>query len=152
MEEEADSRTTPMGMYHFAQSYALSAKCLNEKKVKATHPDAPIRFLYCHAIELYLKSYLLLQGITINVLSSRGFGHNLEKLLSKSIEYGLTITVEHQDHIQLANQAIRDRYIETGYQTVLLPETLSAICSNLNQQIGRPIYNAAGIARSPSLV
>jgi hypothetical protein len=153
VEEEAIIQTTPIGMFHYAQSYALSAKSLNEKRIEATHPNAPIRFLYCHAIELYLKAYLLLHGISLSDLSSRALGHNLEKLMSKAVEYGLEITAEHQDAIQLANQAnldgYRDRYIRTGYRTVLLPEVLLAICSDLNQQIGGPIYTAAGVARSP---
>jgi hypothetical protein len=153
MAEEAIIRTTAIGMFHFAQSYALSAKSLNEKRVNATHPDAPIRFLYCHAIELYLKAYLLLQGTTLSVLKSKAFGHNLSKLMSKSVEFGLEITMEHQVAIQLANQAnlddYPDRYIKTGYRTVVLPEVLSAVCSDLNQQIGGSIYTAAGVDRNP---
>jgi hypothetical protein len=67
--------------------------------------------------------------------------------------HGLGVTPGHQDAIPLANQAnldgYRDRYIRTGYRTVLLPEVLLAICSDLNQQIGGPIYTAASVARYP---
>jgi hypothetical protein len=151
--EEAIIRTTAIGMFHFAQSYALSAKSLDENRINATHPDAPIRFLYCHAIELYLKAYLLFQGTTLSELKSNPLGHNLVNLVSKSVEFGLEITKEHQDAIQLANQGnlddYRDRYIQTGYRTVVSPEVLSAVCCGLNQQIGGSIYTAAGVGRNP---
>ena len=95
---------------------------------------------------------MLIQGIAISELSGKNFGHDLEKLLSKSVELGLAVTAEHQSAIQLANQAIRDnyrdKYIETGHRTIVLPEVLSAICSSVNQQIGGPIYRANGLRRS----
>jgi hypothetical protein len=150
VEEEANCRTTPIGMFHFAHSYALSASKLNDDRIRATHPDAPIRFLFCHAIELYFKSYRLLKGVTIEELKRRNYGHDLERLLRKSVELGLTIPKEHEDWVGIANQAIRDRYIETGFRTVVLPEALLGICSGLNAQIGPLVYKKAGMARKPA--
>jgi hypothetical protein len=35
---------------------------LHHAKVKVTHPDAPITLLLAHAVELYIKAFLRLQG------------------------------------------------------------------------------------------
>jgi hypothetical protein len=136
-------------MLHYAHAYAASAIALTKVKIDTTHPDAPVRFLFSHAIELYLKAYLLLKEVPVEDLRSREFGHNLEKLASEAVNLGLCVSPEHRAGIGLANEAMLDRYIETGVRRVLPPESLSAICSNLNEQIGPAIYLAAGLTRRP---
>ncbi len=61
-------RLTPLGFFHFAASYRACAEKLRVCKLRATHPHAPLTFLYYHAIELYLKAFL------------RAHGHGSEKL------------------------------------------------------------------------
>jgi len=58
MEADDEHRTNSVGLFHTAESYWRSAVALREAKVRATHPDNPIRLLYYHAIELYLKAFL----------------------------------------------------------------------------------------------
>lgn len=149
MDNEVETRTTPVGMFHYAHAYAASAMTLNEVDIDIIHADAPVRFLFSHAIELYLKAYLLLKGVTVEELRSRALGHNLKKLTSKAVKLGLSVSKEHKTWIWLANEAILDRYIETGARTVLLPEGLSAICSNLHEQIGPAVYQDRGLTRLP---
>ena len=149
MDDKVETRTTPVGMFHYAHAYAASAMTLNEVDVDTIRSDAPVRFLFSHAIELYLKAYLLLKGVTVEELRSRALGHNLKKLTSKAVELGLSVSEEHCLSIEVANEAILDRYIETGARTVLLPESLSAICANLHEQIGPDVYLAAGLTRKP---
>jgi HEPN domain-containing protein len=136
-------------MFHYAHAYAASAMTLNEVGVDTIHADAPVRFLFSHAIELYLKAYLLLKGLTVDELRSRALGHNLKKLASKSVKLGLSVSNEQRKWIVLANEAILDRYIETGSRTVLLPESLSEICQSLHEQIGSAVYQQRGLARQP---
>ena len=122
---------------------------LNDVDIDTIHSDAPVRFLFSHAIELYLKAYLMLRGVTIEELRSRALGHDLKRLTEKAVELGLSVSEEHRLSIEVANEAILDRYIETGVRTVLLPEGLSAICSNLHEQVGPSVYLAAGLTRKP---
>ena len=73
-EENEKARSTPMGFYHYAQSYREAANLLtNADKTsrKATHPEAPIRFLYYHAIELYLKAFLRTHCARLGSISTR---------------------------------------------------------------------------------
>lgn len=41
-----------------AEAYRLSAMALETTKVRIGHADSPIRFLYYHALKLYLKALL----------------------------------------------------------------------------------------------
>lgn len=145
-----ETRTTPVGMLHYAHAYAVSAITLAKEDIGVTHSDAPVRFLFSHAIELYIKAYLLLKGVPVKELRSRALGHDLKKLTSKAVELGLDVSEEHRLSIEVANEAILDRYIETGARTVLLPDGWSEICSNLHEQIGPAVYLAAGLPRKPT--
>ena len=53
-----DERTNAVGLFNTARSYWRSAEYLNVANLSVTHPQAPVTFLFCHAIELYLKAYL----------------------------------------------------------------------------------------------
>ncbi|MDQ4420750.1 hypothetical protein OOT33_09935 [Sphingobium sp. DEHP117] len=91
----------------------------------------------------------MLNGVTIEELRSRALGHNLKMLTGRAVKLGLDVPKVHRQSMEVANEAILDRYIETGARTVLLPEGLSEICSNLHEQIGPAVYLAAGLSRKP---
>ena len=147
-EEECEKdRTTAIGLFHFAHSYAMSASALCDIKLHSTHPDSPIRYLYSHAIELYLKAYLLMNGITLDELRSRALGHRMSRLADKAISFGLAIDSVQRAQIELLNQAIDDRYIKTGSRTVLPNGTLHGICVHLHHEIGPKVYERSGITR-----
>lgn len=122
---------------------------LSEISVDDLHAGAPVRFLFSHAMELYLKAYLLLKEVTVEELRSMALGHNIEKLTSKGVELSLNVTEEDHLSMGLVNDVILDRYIETGPRMALLPERLSEICSNLHEQIGPLVYQNAGLTRRP---
>ena len=140
-------RTTPVGLFHYAHSYAASALSLSRADVAGTHIDAPIRFLYSHAVELYLKSYLLLNGTSLALLRSRELGHNVEQLLERAQERGLMVEEFHREQAKLMNEAILDRYIQTGSRTVLSNDALLNFCVQLHDQIGCLVYLDAGLKR-----
>ena len=53
-----EERTNSMGLFNTAEAWRLSAMALQAQRVKSGHADQPVRFLYCHAVELYLKALL----------------------------------------------------------------------------------------------
>ena len=69
-----EDRTNELGLFNTAESYWKSAATLYDAKVKASHPMSPVRFLYYHAVELYLKAFL------------RGNGHSAKELRGKKFE------------------------------------------------------------------
>ncbi len=143
-----EERVTAIGLFHYAHSYASSASALNQAEVDCTHADSPVRFLYSHAIELYLKSYLRLHGVTVKDLRSRELGHKMDVLRTKAQEKGLAISSIQEGQIDLLSGAIRDRYIETGSRTVILPDAFLELCLYLHGEIGVPVYQDAGVKRA----
>lgn len=143
-----DERTTALGFYHFAHSYAASARSLSQLVIHATHSDAPVRFLFRHAVELYLKAYLRHQGVTVVELAKRSLGHSTVLLLARASELGLQLQPGDQTLIHALDDAISDRYLRTGARRILSAEQAHELCSRLNMEIGFAIYSANDIRRS----
>ncbi len=121
---DQDERTTATGLWMFAETYLQAGKHLAETGADHLRFDAPIYFLYSHAIELTLKAYLRSKGATVSKL--RRMGHALPALLERAGAQGLDqgrlgeniaslialLDVYNQDH--------EFRYIRTGAKR--LPE------------------------------
>jgi tRNA(Ser,Leu) C12 N-acetylase TAN1 len=87
MKSNATDDPSPLGFYNFAVSYHMAADLVAVGGLKATHPESVAMFLYYHAIELYLKSFLRLQGDTAKRL--RKIGHDFQTLQSRAKKRGL---------------------------------------------------------------
>ena len=145
--QDEDKRTAAIGLFNYAHTYAQSAFELGKIQVKATHPDSVIRFNYSHAVELYLKSFLRLHGISVAELRSKRYGHNTKKLVKKAIKLGLGIDARQKAEIIWLGDAIRDRHLAAGSRGVLPIESLYVLCVHLHKEIGPAIYQDAGIKR-----
>jgi len=82
-------RHPSIGFYNYALSYHVAADLICDQGLKATHPEAPAMFLYYHAIELYLKSFLRFHGVSAKRLQS--IGHDYKRLLSRASKHGLVL-------------------------------------------------------------
>lgn len=147
-----DERTTPLGLFQFAHSYAASAIMLTRHPTRSPHRDAPVRYLFAHAAELYLKSFCCLNGATVRELSSRKLGHDLEALGARATELGLHIDSDLIARLAVMNDAILDRYIVTGARQVLENEEMLSVCARLNNEIGPLIYKAERLSRTAPLL
>jgi hypothetical protein len=84
LDDEAE-RSRPIAYFNFAETYWTAAKALRRSKAQATHRNSPIRFLYYHAIELYLKAHL--RACHIHPYEMRNnYVHDVGKLSGKSGE------------------------------------------------------------------
>lgn len=146
MDDQQD-RTTAIGLLHYAHSYAASAIALAEIRVKATHPDAAVRFLFAHAVELYLKAFCRSQGVRLEELRGRALGHDLLRLLDRASKLGLAVDSQLRGRASIMNDAIYDRYIVTGARTVLLEADMRDMCVGLHGMIAPLIYEQEGIGR-----
>jgi hypothetical protein len=131
-----NDRTTALGLFNYARSYRGSGDYLLAAKLKVTHPLAPVTFLFYHATELYLKSYLRAVGKSVAQL--RSIGHNIRSLAVEAKSNGLLIDEEDDQTIQVIsedNNVIRSRYIETGAFSRPEEQALSRLCAILDQRI-----------------
>jgi hypothetical protein len=131
-----DERTNAVGLFNTARSYWRAAEQLRAAPPKVTHPDAPITFLLCHAIELYLKAYL--RGIGKTVADLKKVRHRISELAKVSREAGLHLEQEDAEiltHVQDADVAIEARYIVTGFKSNAPNESLSEVAAHLDQTV-----------------
>jgi hypothetical protein len=102
-----EDRTNALGLFNTGRSYWRSAEHLNAARVKVTHPHAPITFLLCHCIELYLKAFL--RGKDHTLADLRKLGHDVAKLAAAAKTTGLPLSpasTEALSHIAEADVAI----------------------------------------------
>jgi hypothetical protein len=138
---DEDERTTPIGLFNYAESYRLSAIALNEAQVQVPHRYAPISFLYYHSIELYLKSYLRGHGVTNKELRQR-HGHKVGTLSDSAQRLGLDISEDDARILSWMTRtdvAIRFRYIRTGAYALPSEETFNKVTWNLRQAVGESL-------------
>lgn len=142
-----EDRTTDIGLYHYARSYRAAADHLRTVDFDVTHPRAPISFLYFHAVELYLKSFLRLHGLSVSKLQD--IGHKAGSLASEAEVRGFRLTKADRGTIAAmssSNTVIRSRYIETGAYQELRPEVLGQTATSFHgtvrdalREAGKPV-------------
>jgi hypothetical protein len=149
---ENDLRTTPRGIFWTAEAYWEAARVVDAAKMKATRHRSPIRFLYYHALELYLKAYLRAKGCTVQDLY--GMGHRYKALLEAAKGFGLKVQAEDASlltSLGMGDAWIRARYIRTGLARVgwYATSTLNASCERLDHLV-RDELEALGISTANS--
>ena len=87
---EENERTNEVGLFNRADAYLLCAKRLIENPPAHLRFDAPIDFLFFHAAELYLKSYLRQKGEDVEAL--KRFGHYHRLMCKKAAGFGLNLS------------------------------------------------------------
>jgi hypothetical protein len=110
-----EERTNAVGLYNYAESYRHAADRIRTSRARPLRFDAPIRFLYYHAIEIYLKACLRGDGLIPSEIKSR-YGHGFKKLQKACAARGVVFADEDVDVIELIDGSNywRSRYIETG--------------------------------------
>jgi hypothetical protein len=132
----SDDRTTATGLFNTARSYWRSAEELDALQVEVSHREAPVTFLFCHAIELYLKAFLRGAGKTIADLKK--VGHRVADLAALATASGLSLEPEHSEilsHIDDTDVAIEARYIVTGFKTRPANEALAQVAGHLDDSV-----------------
>lgn len=129
--DDEDERTTAFGLFNFAHSYWRAGAALEKADVKASHPDDPCWFLYCHAVELFLKAFLRAHGVSARDLRQR-YGHTIGRLAKEAEKKGLHLDAEQREVIKLMGTlGTTLRYIRTGSFTRPQADALHRTCKSL---------------------
>jgi hypothetical protein len=140
----AKAKATALGWHNLAESYRIAARHLAEAKVRSTHRDMPVRFLYYHAIELFLKSYLVLHRYS--EVKLRQIGHEVKTLAAEGAWNGLHFDDEDKEVIELIAEGttIFDaRYPRIGGFRWPAVEALDRTAASLHDSV-RTALRAAG--------
>ena len=146
---EDEARTTPIGIFNTAISYWKAADALEGLALKTPRNHAPIRFLYFHALELYLKAYLRTHGYTVKRLEE--IGHSFKEMTNHALVSGLSLVeddIEVLTAIGKSDMVIRARYIRTGAVSEWLStKALDTTCRRLNEKVGGALRENGVVVR-----
>ncbi|WP_379069415.1 hypothetical protein ACHMW4_03845 [Mesorhizobium sp. UC22_110] len=149
-EDKKNQRTSPLGLFHYDVSYHEAARALKGIKIGATHPDTPIYFLHCPAVELFMKAFLRLHGLSVTELASSKFGPRTDRLSSRASDCRLTFDDEDIEVLRVMAETdvvVRSRYIVTGYFTMPTLEAMDRACQSLRQSVGDAIQKTGTFVR-----
>jgi hypothetical protein len=96
--------TGPLSLWRYAKWYCTAAALLSAPEGRSFEP---VRYyLACHSIELSLKAYLSLHGMSLVHMMGKRLSHSLDAILSDAESKGLTSVVElspqHRAQIKIA--------------------------------------------------
>ena len=139
-----------IGMFNYGHSfYEAGQKLLTTNTPqKSTHPHGPVEFLHWHAIELFLKAFLLADGVSGEVLRKQPYGHDIQTLSREAIKRGLLPTerdVAVLSFMPDAGAMIETRYLTTGFKTQPRVEEVEATCRSLYRLVSNAL-RSRGIA------
>lgn len=144
-----EERTTEIGLFHFARSYWRSAEQLRASKPDVTHPDAPILFLFYHAIELYLKAFARNAGYDLKRL--KNISHRIAEAGQAAQKEGLELTPDDFELLRLidsSDNVVRTRYITTGAHSRPEENVLADFCTYLDKAVGEKLIKDGHPVRS----
>jgi hypothetical protein len=147
VQPDDDDRTTPLGLFNTAEAFRLSAMALEDGHRKQIRHLGPILFCYYHALELYLKALLRLEH-NVAALSSRKFGHDFERLVTKAERLGLVLAAEDREVLLGTDieAMLEARYIRTGPKHLQL-ENLRPTCERVRDSVGALLRKADVLVR-----
>lgn len=151
MTDDRVDRTTAVGLYHYGHSYHEAARALSKATFRATHPDAPLTYLYFHAIELFLKAYLRAHGHSVANLE-KTFRHNIKRMRERATELGFDFQDEDMIVLEIMEQTpavINSRYISTGFFYRPTNEALERTVTSLRFETHAGVTQICGIRLLP---
>jgi len=148
-------RTSPLGLFDYARSYWQAGVLLHRAGAKISHPDAPVTLLMAHAIELYLKAFLRMNGLSTEE-AKHSFGHDFEKLMKAACDRGLPLTDKDKDMAMLLREQEsirRSQYVETGHFPRPSLAALSGVCRRrLDDSVAAALESGGIHVRSDELM
>lgn len=133
-----------IGTFNYAHSFLAAGQALLKTNLPlgSTHPDSPVEFLHWHAIELFLKAYLLADGMSEDALRKRPFGHDITTLTEEAGKRGLVLT-DH-DRSVLSFMATTDdmidlRYLKVAMKTIPVIGEIEATCKSLYRLVAEEL-------------
>jgi hypothetical protein len=145
---------TPLAWFLLAHAFLYDAAMLNKAAAarrSGGHFESPVRFLYFHAIELFLKTYLRQRGFKEAVLKYKPYGHHLNVLATEAATQGLRVTRRVQmicDGSAAFDDPFEARYLRTGAKFKFPPNRLHEAARDLQTAVEQAL-KADGVLIQP---
>ena len=151
---ERIDRAPPIAFFLSGESFLKTAihahEALDAQTLRLRF-EIPIYYLYSHAIELTLKSFLRTKGLTARELSFKPWGHDLLKLWESCVERGFTLDLP----TRLETGAVIDllapyavnyefRYVQVGAKTLPTLDVVREAASTLHAAARTAVVSTFG--------
>lgn len=105
----------------------------------------PHYFLFCHAVELALKAYLLQSGLMLSQLRKKDFGHNLNKLMQEAVKHNLSVGLLAQNLAMLSepHENFLARYPQHNGKPILLVDQFEPLLIELLEAVSTVLRGGA---------
>jgi len=97
-----------MGMYAYGHEFYDISRKTKHSPVKP--------YLLGHALELFLKSFLMKKGSSIKQLKSRSFSHNIDHLLKESLKHDIEDCFHISDELKANISSFSKLYSAKHYE------------------------------------
>ena len=134
---DEDDRTNALGLFNSAECYRQAADILGTEHAKALRFDQPIRYLFYHAIELYLKAFLRAGNFPLDKVER--FRHRFHRLRDTCTSLGLALDLHEREVLTLIGTDetyIRARYLRTEFYSEVAVKDLSWAAASIAQKVG----------------
>lgn len=151
---------TPLGWFYMAHAYLFDAATLYKaERPRGGHYDAPVRFLYLHSIELFLKAFLRIKGFSDGELKAKRYRHDLKSLFAEAEARGMPMTKRvrrvREVHEAGGERQMEARYLRTGPAMILPPIRLHEAARDLQSLVVSALFSAGvavpGLPRLPNV-
>ena len=140
-------RTTPIGLVQYAREFFDTALAADDEIGRRPGFEIiapiPVMYLVGHSIELGLKAYLVHEGVSLDELPTKKYGHNLEKCFDAANQLGLSNIVQLEageiDAMKVLNELYSTKqlnYIVSGSKTFPVFGPIQSFCQKLLDGIG----------------
>src|SRR5262249_14458177 len=128
-----DDRTNALGLFNSAECYRQAADILASERRRF---DQPIRYLFYHALELYLKAFLRTDLTLDGVIR---YGHRFRRLRGACTTHGLPLEQHEREVLSMIDKDdryIRARYLRTGFSQEAVIKDLSWAAAAIAENVG----------------
>ena len=117
---DQQGQTAPLGLLRYALEYYAAANAadnaIGDDHGHEIHAPMVVNFLVGQAVELGLKAFLLQEGLSVDELRSRKYGHDLIALFDEAKARGFAkgdeVGAHERGMLQLLNGPYKDRELQ----------------------------------------
>jgi hypothetical protein len=135
--DRMDASSTAHAYFQQAETYRSGAETLVAAARGTALLSMPISNLYFHAIEMYLKCYLSLNGMSVEELDGK-YNRNFRRMRKRLNDFGLKLVGQDKatlEYFVRTPLSVRTRYLSTAYYYMPTTEDLGGLCDALRDQI-----------------
>lgn len=139
--QAVDSELRAADLFEEAEAYWRAGVELERIDLPGPLAPLPVRNLYYHSIDLYLKSFLCSRGLSPSDLDGK-FRNNFRRMRKQCQKRGLVLEKPYSETLEyfvVTPLSLRLRFSATGFYKVPTIQALDELCQVLRERVSQVI-------------